>query len=207
MAIQKVDDDLKSLGKVKDYIMKVLYNNEDVRNLTMPSLDDDRFDSVDNFFGGKNLEYYNPTTKKYEYADLLGHCFDVPYIDETITDSRALITMDSYIPELPSEHIKTIALDMFVFSHKSFIHMNSKEKASYSKRGYAGNRVDMIVSAIELALKEANQIVNRPKDFGIGKIVMRERSPITPYEPNKEFYGKKISLLCSDFFEKPKNKR
>lgn len=203
MAIQKVDDDLKSLGKIKDYFSKILFNSEDVRNLTMPELDDNRFDELDNFFGGKKLEYYNPETKKYEYIDLQGHCFDVPYIDETITETKAVITMESFITKIEFEHIKEVQVDIYAFAHKDHIHMSSKEKLPYSKKGYSGNRVDMMSSAIWLALKEANM----PKDFGIGKIMFNPRMPITPYQPNKDFYGKKLSFLCSDFFVKPKNQR
>lgn len=199
----KVDDDLRTLGRCKDYISKILFNSDDVRNLTMPILDDDRFDALDNFFGGSKLEYHDKSTNETLYVDLLGHCFDVPYIVDTITETPALITMESYATRMENEHIKEIEIDIYAFAHKDHIHMNPKEKSQYSKRGYSGNRVDMMCSAIWLALKDAN----RPKDFGIGKINFNPRNPITPYQPNNSFYGKRLSFLCSDFFVKPKNQR
>lgn len=198
--INKVDDDLRSLGNFKDTMMNILFNFEDVRRLTMPRLDDDRFDESDNFFGGA-LEWTNPTDGLIERVNLSGHCFDVPYIDETIIDNRALITLESYVTRIEGEHIKEVALDIFAFSNKSFIHMPVSEKAFYIKKGYSGNRVDMMISAIELAIKQ------RSREFGIGKIMLAPRNPVVPYEPQKDFYGKKITFLCSDFFIKPRNKR
>lgn len=195
----KVDDDLRSLGSFKDTMMNILFNYEDVRNLTMPTLDDDRFDEFDNFFGG-NLEWTG-TNGSVEHVELLGHCFDVPYIAETITDNRALITLESYITKIEGEHVKEVAIDVFAFSNKSFIQMSPKEKAYFIKKGYSGNRVDMMVAAIELAVK------NRSREFGIGKIMLTHRNPVIPYEPQNKFYGRKMSFVCSDFFIKPQNKR
>lgn len=203
MSIVTVDDDLKSLGSCKEYFSEVFFLNEDVRKLVMPSLDDSRFDERDNFFGGKKLKYFNPSSKEYEYADLPGHCFDFPYVDEKIVDSRALITMDSFLTKAGCGRTKEIQIDIFALSHKDFIRMDEEEKASYTAKGYAGNRVDMMVSAIELAMKYAE----RPKDFGIGRIFFKPENPITLFDQDKQFYGKKISLLCSDFFIKPKNLR
>ena len=166
----------------------------------MPELDNENFDITDNFFGGEKLEYYNPSTGSTEYVDLLGHCFDVPYIKPTITDTRAIICMETYITKLDSESIKEVAIELYVYSHKNFITMPRAESAKYKKRGYAGNRIDMLMSAIELSIK------NRAYDFGIGKIALTANAPISSYEPNNDFYGKRMSFLCSDFFIKPKNR-
>lgn len=199
--IQKIDDDLRSLGSFKDNMLNILYMSEDVRNLTMPVLDDARFDEHDNFFGRKEIPYYNPDTQETEYVDLTGHCFDVPYIDSTITDVRAIITLESFITKINGTHVKEVELDIFAFSHKALIHMSDTEKVSFSNRGYSGNRVDMMVSAIHSAVKK------HAYDFGIGKIMLNTRNPVTPYMPNQDFYGKKISFLCSDFYIKPRNVR
>ena len=203
MAITKIDDDLVALGKCKAYISDILYHSDDVRNLTMPTLDDDRFDTLHNFFGGKNLEYFNPVTQKIEYVDLPGHCFDVPYIHEAMTNPCALITMDSFITKIENKQMKEIEIDIFALSHRDFIHMDTTEKDTYVQKGYAGNRVDMMVAAIEMALKTAEM----PKDFALGRLRFKPENPIFPYESNTGFYGKKISLLCSDFFIRPNKEK
>lgn len=199
MANNFIDDDLRTMGKFKDMIMNILFKSEDVRDLVMPQLDNDNFDLSDNFFGGKNLEYYDAINNENKNVDLLGHCFDVPFIDERINDTRALITLESYIKRIEGSHVKEVELDIFVYSHKNIIHMDSKEKGKYIKKGYAGNRVDMLCAAVVDAIKEHS------KDFGIGGLKLKPYDPIYPYEPKNEFYGKKISFLCPDFFIKPKN--
>lgn len=195
-----IDDDLSALGKYKDTIGEILFSSNDVVNLVMPTLDNPNFDAADNFFGGEKLEYYNPETKEIEYITLLGHCFDVPYIKPTITDARALICMETYLNKVDGESIKEVALDLYVYAHKNFIAMPSTESGEYKKRGYAGNRIDMLMSAVEVAIKY------RSRDFGIGKIMLKPVSPISSYEPNNDFYGRKMSFICSDFYIKPKNR-
>lgn len=195
-----IDDDLKALGKYKDTIGEILLSSDDVVNLVMPSLDNPNFDVADNFFGGERLEYYNQAKNEIEYITLLGHCFDVPYIKPTITDARALICMETYISKVDGESIKEVAIDLYVYAHKSFVTMPHDESAKFKKRGYAGNRIDMLVSAIELEIK------NNSRSFGIGKILLAPSTPIISYEPNHDFYGKKMSLICHDFYIKPKNR-
>jgi hypothetical protein len=201
MELQKIDDDLYSLGWFKEVAQKIMYLSDDVRNITMPVLDDDRFSDEENFFGDKDITYFNPDTAKNESVTLIGHCFDVPYIDSTITDSRAFITMETTITKLEGNHIKEIELFVYAFSRKDFIHMNLEEKNKYIKKGYSGNRIDMMVSAIALAFKE------HANEFGIGQVSLNPRSPIVPYEPLASFYGKRMSFIISDFYIKPKNLR
>lgn len=198
---QKVDDDLYSLGRYKDIMMDIFYQSEDIRNLTMPVLDDARFDLQANFFGGKELAYSNPDTGSTEYVTLPGHCFDVPYLDQSLTEERAVILLESLITRIEGPRIKEVEIDVYALSHKSFIHLSAAEKSSYLKKGYSGNRVDMMAAAIELAVKE------RAREFGIGKIRLNSQNPILPYETENSFYGKKLSFLCSDFFMKTRNQR
>lgn len=194
-----VNDDLRTIGKFKDMIMDILFKSEDVRDLCMPQLDNDNFDVSDNFFGGKNLEYFDTDSNEIKNVDLLGHCFDVPYIDTRINDTRALITLESYIKTIEGDHIKEVELDIFIYSHKDFIHMDNSEKGKFVNKGYAGNRIDMLCAAVVDAIKDHS------KDFGISGLHLNPFNPIYPYEPKNEFYGKKISYLCHDFFIKPKN--
>lgn len=194
-----IDDDLRTLGKFKDMVMDILFKSEDVRDLCMPQLDNENLDVSDNFFGGKNLEYFDAESNEMKNVDLLGHCFDVPYIDLRINDTRALIAIESYVKRIEGDHIKEVELDIFVYSHKDIIHMDSQEKGKFINKGYAGNRIDMLCAAIINAIKTHSQ------DFGIGGLDLNPYNPIYPYEPKNEFYGKKISYLCYDFYIKPKN--
>lgn len=185
MAIKKIDDDFSILGRTKRLFASILLNDDDVRNLVMPKLDDEMSTIEENWFGNK---------------ELLGHCFNVPYIKKTITDSRNLITMESTISAIDSGTIKEFAVDLFVFCHRDTIDMDYEEKSKYESKGYNGNRVDMIIQAVYNAIKHYQ--FDNEQDFGIGDLRLIPNRPIKIYIPDERFYGKQLTYTCKDFYMK-----
>lgn len=174
------------LGSYKEKVMRALAKDEDVVNLVMPTLDDDRFDIIDNFIGGEfKDEKGNP-------LKLNGHCVDVPFIYATITDNKNIICIDSTITKADSEAIKEVGLVIYVMFHKSNIFFSDKDKKYYAQKGYSGNPVDVTVQAI-------GRLLNGRNDFGIGKLKPINYNPIKPYYPQNDYYGKTMEYVCSDF--------
>lgn len=196
-----IRDDLKSLAKFKEIMASILFESEDITDMVMPEPDDPRFDKSENFFGARDLPAEDPVTGEITYVTLTGYCFDIPYIKESITDDRTIITVDSSITKIQGEYIKEVGLDVCVLSPRDTADMNSEQKELFHARGYHGNKIDMIVSAIHTAVME------QARDFGIGKIRLAPEKPVISYLPNDNWYGRKISFLCSDFYKKTGKQR
>ena len=88
-----MENPLVSLGLIKEAVGNILMTNDDVNTLAMPYLDDEDYSFEDNWFGCKIGENIHGQVKDNR---LLGHCKDVPYMDETITDTRSIILMETY---------------------------------------------------------------------------------------------------------------
>lgn len=164
--------------------------NEDIVYLTMPKLDDNRFEIGDNFLGGK----YEAVGEngKVEIVELMGHCFDLPFIYALINDNRNAIFIDTIITRANGESIKEMTVIIEVMCHKSNLQLNTQDKNRYFKKGLSGNRLDMIVQEIGLQL-------NSSRDFGIGRFKVSPRNPVKSYFANENYFGKVLTYTCEDF--------
>ena len=187
---QMMNNPLVSLGLIKKVVGNILMTNDDVSELVMPYLDDDEYSFEDNWFGskiGKNIHGQLKDNR------LLGHCKDIPYMDETITDTRSLILMETY-PNI-STSIIDYTLVINVVCHRDVVDMDDDVKLELEQRGYVGNRVDMICQAINKALTDES-VVNK---FGIGKMSLDTRvSQGQSFKPNTNFYGRTFVYRIDD---------
>lgn len=186
-----MENPLVSLGLIKEAVGNILMTNNDVSSLAMPYLDDEDYSFEDNWFGckiGKNIH------GQVKDSRLLGHCKDVPYMDETITDTRSIILMETY-PASISTSIIDYTLVINVICHRDVIKLDDDEKSEWRKKGYAGNRLDMICQAINLALTDESI-----KDsFGIGTMRLDTRtSQLQSFKPNTNFYGRTMVYRIDD---------
>lgn len=177
------------LGKYKEKIMDMFVANEDIVNLTMPTVDDDRFEVGDNFLGGEFRIVENKIVKN---VKLIGHCFDVPFIYASILDNRNAIFIDTTIARADGESIKEMVISIEVMCHKTNLKLDSKDRLKYVKGGFSGNRLDMIVQAIGLQL-------NSSREFGIGRFKASFRNPVKSYFANENYFGKVLTYTCEDF--------
>lgn len=185
-----MNNPLVLLGLIKEAVGNILMTSDDVSELVMPFLDDDDYSFEDNWFGskiGKNIQGQVKDNR------LLGHCKDVPYMDETITDTRSLILMETYANVTTSIIDYTLVIN--VICHRDVVELDDDEKSDWRKRGYAGNRVDMICQAINNALTD-----DMIKDsFGIGAMSLDTRvSQMQSFKPNTNFYGRTLVYRIDD---------
>ena len=185
-----MNNPLVLLGLIKEAVGNILMTSDDVSELVMPFLDDDDYSFEDNWFGskiGKNIQGQVKDNR------LLGHCKDVPYMDETITDTRSLILMETYANVTTSIIDYTLVIN--VICHRDVVELDDDEKSDWRKKGYAGNRVDMICQAINNALTD-----DMIKDsFGIGAMSLDTRvSQMQSFKPNTNFYGRTLVYRIDD---------
>ena len=186
--------EFRALGSYKDNLFKLLLQHElsDLLiDILMPTIEDDRFDKIENFLGG-SYEYYQ--NGHLELIDLKQHIFDVPFIYQTITDTRNAICIDTSLKSC-TQTIKEMNIEISVICHKESINLDLDTRLKYKKLGYIGrNRLDIAVEII-------GDIINGSKKFGIGKLLPRSYDPVKSSYPSKDFFGKILFYSCSDFMK------
>ena len=107
--------------------------------------------------------------------------FPYLYVDETQTDVKAYICCEVDVPRVPTGTIKDMKLIIWAYCHK--------DGMRYSKKGYSGTKVDILVDMIEKQLRESDEL-------GIGKPQLLS---CTYFIPNSKYYGKQMVYNMPDF--------
>lgn len=200
----KIYDPLSDMSRIKEYLMNLFLDKEDIVHLVMPTLDNDNFTLNQNWLGGKyDKNVYGET----EIKTLLGHCFDHPYMEGTVTDSRCSIFIETYLNRVQNEHMKEVGLDVFIVCHKEIVQLSEEDKNYYRKIGIYGNRVDSTMQLINSALLDPHENEYMKEKYSIGKINLSEHNPIKLYTPNTKFYGKCLSYYYQAFYQRKSNVR
>lgn len=199
----------RALGGIKDAYKKIFLADDDLREIVMPTdseLYDKRFSPEANWLGGR---YTCRNNGKTETVELTGHCFDVPYVRDTITDNRIVICMDTYLDRTHYSTTKTINVMINVLANKDgCVVLTDSDRRFLAKmraRGYTGNRLDMAIAAIARCVTEAHEIKddNLRCTYGIGGAIFSNRDGMTLYQPNVYFSGKQLIFSVSDFYITP----
>lgn len=191
--------EFKSLGEYKDLLFQLLMMSGDksdlLMDIVMPTLDDDRFDKIDNFLGGEFEEYFSTENNEQtlEIVKLQGRLFDVPFIYSTVENTINTICIDTNIRNC-NPNTKEMIITLNVMCHKNNLRLDRETKRRYRALGYTGNRLDIMVALI-------GEILNYSKEanLGIGTLIPLTRNPITSDFPNSNFFGKTMIYTCSDF--------
>lgn len=187
--------EFKSLGEYKDLLFQLLMMSGEksdlLMDIVMPSLDDDRFDKIDNFLGGEYEEYNKEG--KLEIVKLQGRLFDVPFIYSTVENTINTICIDTNIRNC-NQNTKEMIITLNVMCHKDNLKLDINTKRKYRALGYTGNRLDIMVALIGEILNYSKEV-----NLGIGTLIPLPRNPITPDFPNSNFFGKTMIYTCSDF--------
>ena len=166
---QKNELPLSEPGAYKDLLRRLLFEDELVRQLVMPS-------------GG------TPDSQT-EEVWLTRHCLDVPYLDEQITDERSLLLIEC-LP-LTSGEIRSYSITVTVCCHRNLINLSAEKRAGYhTQYGLTGNLADMIVMAVNQALSKDST----SRSFGIGKLRPASEKPVVSFIPTNQFYGKTLTF-------------
>lgn len=112
------------------------------------------------------------------------HVVDHAWVDDTVQESGAFITVDVDIPSMSSGTIKEMRVYVEVLVSKTYMRLSPS-----LFKGCKGNRRDNIVRQIDLLL-------NGSLDFGIGRLDLKNIRTVTT--ANK-FAGKLLTYEVSDF--------
>ena len=201
----KYYDPLSDLSRIKLSLMELFKDTDDITNLIMPHLDNENFTFDENWYGGKFEKNINGETK---ITDLVGHCFDTPYIEDTVTDNRCAIFVETYLLKVENQHIKEVGVDVMVICHKDSVRLSESDKQYYESVGVYGNRVDSAIQVINSTILNHNVMDNIKKDFSIGKLTLSERgNPLQQYVPCTKFYGKVLHYTYQTFYQRKNNER
>ena len=190
----------RARGGLKESIQRAFFEDEDIRELTMPRLDNDNYSAEDNWYGGV---FYSEINGEKKVEKLEGYCFDVPFIDDTLTDNRLIITVEVlnrnlYYQNVGSNTIESFTIIITIFCHKDCLMYPDQEMKDlmdkFRTRGYTGNRLDMVVAAVQRLMENEDlEFVDEDgKSYGIGKASLLKRVPMESYQPNPYFYGIQI---------------
>lgn len=193
MADKKVLNPLASLGKIKEVLCDLFMETSSISDIVMFKIDNENYTYEQNWYGGK---YNKDKFGKANSNELVGHCFTVPYVNSAIMDNRCIICMESYLTELPNDSNKRISLEISVLCHRSSVKLTDEETEKYHELGMYGNRIDVALQAINLALLD-KKISDK---FGIGRIRLRERNPVIAFSGGVDFHGKSLCYIVDDFY-------
>lgn len=112
------------------------------------------------------------------------HVIDHAWVDDTVQEAGAFITVDVDIPLMSSGTIKEMRVYVEVLVSKTYMKLSPS-----LFKGCKGNRRDNIVRQIDLLL-------NGSLDFGIGRLDLKNIRTVTT--ANK-FAGKLLTYEVSDF--------
>lgn len=200
----KYYDPLSDLSRIKTSLMDLFKDTDDITNLIMPQLDNENFTFDENWYGGK---YDKNTDDETEITNLVGHCFDTPYIEGTVTDNRCAIFVETYLLKVENQHIKEVGVDIMIICHKDSVRLSESDKEYYESVGVYGNRVDSAIQVINSTILNHNVMNNIKKDFSIGKLTLSERNPLQQYVPGTKFYGKVLHYTYQTFYQRKNTER
>ena len=201
---EKYYNPLSDMRRIKTSLMSLFCDLNDLTKLIMPQLDNDNFTFEENWLGGK---YDKNKYGKTEIVDLVGHCFDTPYIEGTVTDNRCAIFIETYVTKVENEHLKEVGMDVFIVCHKDAVHLSNEDKKYFESIGVYGNRVDSAVQVINSSILNHFVMDGIKKKYSIGAISLVERNPIQQYVPGTKFYGKVLHYTYQTFYQRKNNAR
>lgn len=186
----------RALGAYKDSLFKLLCKHElseILIDLLMPSLDDNRFDKIDNFVG--NMPEGNTFTNKdgsKELVKLRGRLFDVPFVYATVTETDNVICMDTEVSK-NNQSTKEMSVTIMVMCHKNSLQLDSVTRRKYRKLGYIGkNRLDIATAIV-------GDILNHSNIKSIGRLEPIPYNSVKSYFPTADYIGKIMGYTTTDF--------
>lgn len=204
MVKKKYYDPLSDMAMIKESLMSLFCDTEDITRLIMPQLDNENFTFEQNWYGGnfdKNI--YGKT----DIQTLIGHCFDTPYIEGTVSDNRCAIFVETYLTKVENQKIKQVGVDIFIVAHKDSVRLSEKDKEYYESVGIYGNRVDSAMQVINSTINDERIMKAINKKYSIGDLTFIERSPVKQYVPGTKFYGRCLSYTYNTFYQRKDNVR
>ena len=171
---------IQTSGNKKKIIIDLLLKNDMVKKLINPTLHDD-LDEKEILLGGEWVIDGKVVTEQ-------GHIFDYNFVDDTITDAKVFIFVETDINNVYND-FANFNLYVSVFADKSLIRLSQEStptKQEMKNEGYEGNRIDILCGVIDELLngKDIQDVGNiKPAIMGYMKV----------YQPSRQFYGKVLT--------------
>lgn len=195
----KYYDTLSDMGKIKDSLMSLFYNSYDIKKLVMPKLDNENFTVEQNWYGGT---FETTVQDEPETTTLIGHCFDTPYVEGTVSDNRCAVFIETYLTKMENQHIKEVGVDIMVICHRDSVRLSDEDKEYFNSIGVYGNRVDSTIQVINSSILNHSTMDYIKKNYSIGDMNLAEAKPLRRYMPGTEFYGKYLSYTYQSFYKR-----
>ena len=183
------------LGIYKDMLRNAFSGSEDIVSLIMPAPENPQLSLRDNFLGGDfDITKTDDTGSTHtEHVVLEGYCQDRPFPCAAYADHRNLLCIESYMSKGDGRASREITLQIYVMIHKDAVRLTASELDHFLPKGYTGNRCDAVVQAIGRLLGPGNTGTN------IIKLTPAAKDPVAPFTENKEYCGKLLTYICTDF--------
>ena len=128
-----------------------------------------------------------------------GHVFDYNFVDETTTDEKTFVFVETDIDTVRQNMFTDFNLYICIFSAKSLVRITNDTVPSLTdiaEMGYKisdhGNRIDILCDVVDGILNGNKKIK------GIGDVEPASRGYVTMYCPNSKYYGKCLKYKISN---------
>ena len=177
---------IQTSGNKKKIIIDLLLKNEMVKKLINPTPHND-LDEREILLGGEWVI-------DGEIVSEQGHIFDYNFVDDTITETKVFIFVETDINNVYND-FANFNLYVSIFADKSLVRLSDAStptKQEMKDAGYEGNRIDILCGVIDNLLngQDVKDVGNiRPAIMGYMKV----------YQPNRQFYGKVLTYTVKSY--------
>lgn len=177
---------IETSGVKKKIIIDRLLGSEMVRKLIAPASHAD-LDEKEILLGGEWV--INGQVVKEQ-----GHIFDYNFIDDTVTDSKVFIFVETDVGSVRNK-FATYNLFVHVFADKSLIRLSSTSaptKQEMKNLGFEGNRIDILCGVID-------ELLNGQDIKDVGALSPSPIGYMNIYQPARQFYGKCLTYIVKSY--------
>lgn len=179
---------VQTSGEKKKIIIDLLLKSDMVRKLINPQ-PNDLLDETEILLGGDWVIDGDIVSEQ-------GHIFDYNFVDDTITDSKVFIFVETDIPTMTnSNRFAEFNLYVSIFADKSLIRLSQTScptKQEMKNIGFEGNRIDILCGVVD-------DLLNGRDVKGVGNLQPATMGFVKMYQPNKQFYGKVLTYKVKGF--------
>ena len=180
-------------AEYKNKIINLLIKNKSLIKLINPTPSEcNDIDIVDVLLGGE----WFINGKQYKEQ---GHIFDYNFVNETTTDQKTFIFVETDIDTVRDNLFTDFNLYVCIFTAKELVRLTSKtsptveevKEMGYFAGSYA-NRIDVLCDIVDGILNGTDKIK------GIGDVEPATRGYVSMYCPNSKYYGKCLKYKISN---------
>ena len=180
----------------KNTIVNLLLKNSDFITLMNPPAPlHDFLSTEDMLLGGT----WVLNGEKYEVQ---GQVFDHNFVDETTTDQKTFVFVETDIDSIRQDFFVDFNLYICIFTSKNLVRITEDTIPSIDdvevmgyNIGYYGNRIDIMCDTVDRILNGNKKIK------GIGDIRPADKGFCSIYSPNSNYYGKRLKYVVTNLNE------